>query len=192
MRQRLILASTSSARRALMDSLHVPYEAMAPGVGEELPPDISARDAVAMLALRKAGAIQQRFPEALVLGADQLVTIDGELLGKPLDRSAARIQLLRLSGRTHEIVTGLALLGPGVDERAVDVVRMTLFPLPGEEIERYLDTGEWEGCAGAYRVESAGQALFADLGGDRTSVQGLPMLQVVRMLRKVGFPFFER
>lgn len=192
MRQRLILASTSSARRALMDSLRVPYEAVAPGVEEDVPAGTAAPDAVAMLALRKARAVQQRFPEALVLGADQLVTVDGELLGKPADRAAARRQLQRLSGRTHEIVTGLALLGPGVDERAVDVVRMTLFPLPPEEIERYLATGEWEGCAGGYRVEAAGQALFAEIGGDRTSVQGLPMLQVVRMLRKVGFPFFER
>jgi septum formation protein len=190
MPHRLILASTSSARRALMDSLRIPYEAVSPGVEEDVPVGTSAHDAVALLSVRKARAVQQRHPDALVLGADQLVALDGERLGKPPDRAAARRQLQRMAGRTHEIVTGLALLGPGIDERAVDVVRMTLYPLSAEELERYLDTGEWEGCAGSYRVEAAGQALFSDIAGDRTSVQGLPMLHVVRMLRKAGVPLF--
>lgn len=188
----LILASTSSARRALMDALGVPYEAVAPGVDEDVPPGTSARDAVALLSFRKAQAVRARRPEALVLGADQLVAFGGQVLGKPADRDAARRQLGMLLGQTHEILTGLCLVGPGVDERTVDVARMTLFPLPAEELERYLDLEEWRGCAGGYRVESQGQALFSAIDGDRTSVQGLPMLPVVRMLRKAGVRFFDR
>lgn len=187
----LFLASTSAARRALLDSLGLPYQAVAPGVDEDLSPGLSAREAVALLSHRKARAVQARHPGALVLGADQLVEVGGELLGKPEDRAAARRQLLRLSGRSHEIVTGLTLLGPGLDERVVDVVRMTLYPLAPDELERYLDLEEWRGCAGGYRVEAAGQALFSHIEGDRTSVQGLPMLEVVRLLRRAGVSFFQ-
>jgi len=186
----LLLASTSAARRSLMDGLGVPYEAVAPGVDEDVPPGTPARDAVALLALRKAQAVRARRPDALVLAADQLVSFNGQTFGKPVDREAARRQLTLLLGQTHEILTGLCLLGPGVDERTVDVARMSVYPLSGEELERYLALDEWKGCAGSYRVEGRGQALFSNIEGDRTSVQGLPMLPVVRMLRSAGVPFF--
>jgi len=187
---RLLLASTSPARRALMDALGVPYQAEAPGVDEQVPPGTPVEQATAMLARRKAEAVARANPDALVLGADQLVELDGDALGKPPDEASALRQLQALSGRSHRIVTGVCLLGPaaGVDLREVDVVVMTLFPLPEEELRRYVATGEWRGCAGGYRVEGRGQALFQDIQGDRTSVQGLPMLRVVRMLRRAGAP----
>ena len=188
----LILASTSPARRALMDALGLPYEALAPGVDEEVPTGTSAQDTVAMLALRKAQAVRARRPDALVLAADQLVAFEGHVLGKPANREAARRQLSLLLGHTHQIMTGLCLLGPEVDERVTDVARMTMYPLPPDELERYLDLEEWRGCAGSYRVESRGQALFSEIDGDRTSVQGLPMQPVVRLLRMAGVEFFER
>jgi septum formation protein len=187
----LILASTSSARRALMDALHIPYRAVAPGVDEQVPPGTLVRDAVAQLAERKAQAVRARFPDALVIGCDQLVSLDGEALGKPANRERAKAQLERLSGRAHQIVTGLCLVGPGVHERHVEETRLTLYPLSEGELERYLDLGEWEGCAGSYRVESAGQALFSSIEGDRTNVQGLPMVPLVRLLRQTGWQFFH-
>ena len=186
----LILASTSSARRALMDGLALPYRAEAPGVDEDVPPTLSAREAVLLLAERKARAVQQRHPGAWVLGADQLVEVDGEVIAKPATREAARAQLGKLLGRTHAICTGVCLLGPGHAARAVEVAQLTFYPVGPEELERYLDTGEWEGCAGSYRVEGQGQALLRALEGDRSNVQGLPMLTVVRMLRDAGFAFF--
>ena len=187
----IILASTSPARRALMQSLRVRFRSEAPGVEEDFPPGTPARDAVAMLAMRKARAVYERNPSALVVGCDQLAAIDDDALGKPADRHAARDQLLRLSGRTHQIVTGLCVLGPGVRELEVDVAHLTLFPLAPDEIERYLDLGEWEGCAGGYRVEGAGQALFREIHGDRSAVMGLPMVRLVNALRRVGWRFFE-
>jgi len=189
----LILASTSSARRALMDGLGVPYRAESPGVDEDVSPTLSAREAVQVLALRKARAVHARHPEAWVIGADQLVQVEGEVLSKPADRDAARRQLGKLLGHTHDICTGVCLVGPGGHiAEALEVSRLTFYPVSAEELERYLDLGEWEGCAGSYRVEGAGQALLARLEGDRTNVQGLPMLTVVRMLREAGFTFFER
>lgn len=187
----LILASTSGARRALMDSLGVRYRTVAPGVGEEVPAGTSAQAAVAMLAHRKAAAVFAQNPQALVIGSDQLVSADGEVLGKPPDRDRARAQLQKLSGRSHQIVTGVCLLGPGIDERHVDVATLTLYPLTADEVEGYLDTREWEGCAGGYRVEARGQALFSRIDGDRTGVRGLPMVALVGMLRRAGVRFFE-
>jgi septum formation protein len=175
-----------------MDALGVPYRAEAPGVEEVVPPTLSAREAVRLLAERKARAVHARHPHAWVLGADQLVEVAGTVLAKPADREAARAQLRRLLGRTHEILTGVCLLGPGGARlEALEVSRLTFYPLAEEELERYLELGEWQGCAGSYRVEGAGQALLASLEGDRTNVQGLPMLAVVRLLREAGFTFFE-
>ncbi|WP_224243370.1 Maf family protein [Hyalangium gracile] len=188
----LYLASTSSARRALMDGLGLPYQAEAPGVDEDVSPTLSAREAVQLLAARKARAVHARHPEAWVIGADQLVQVGTEVLAKPEDRDAARRQLGKLLGQTHDICTGVCLVGPGGHvAEALEVSRLTFYPLRPEELERYLDLGEWRGCAGSYRVEGAGQALLARLEGDRTNVQGLPMLTVVRMLREAGFSFFE-
>jgi len=189
----LILASTSSARRALMDGLGLPYRAEAPGVDEAVSPHLSAEEAVRELASRKAHAVQRRHPEAWVLGADQLVEVGGEILSKPEDRGAARAQLGKLLGRTHAIHTGVCLVGPGghVSE-AAETARLTFHALAADELERYLDLEEWVGCCGSYRVEGAGQALLERLDGDRANVQGLPMVTVVRLLRRAGFRFFER
>jgi septum formation protein len=152
--------------------------------------------AVTLLAERKARAVLERERHAgmrlLVVGCDQLVSLDGEALGKPVDRDAARAQLARLSGRTHEIMTGLCLVDAERSDVEVDVARLTLFPLTTDEIERYLDLREWEGCAGGYRVEGRGQALFSEIDGDRSAVMGLPMLRLVRGLRRRGWRFFDR
>lgn len=182
----IILASTSSARRALMDGLGVAYRAEAPGVDEEVAPETHARDAVAELAQRKAKAVAARHPGAWVIGSDQLGWFGGERLGKPANRDAARRQLSAMAGATHELWTGVCLVGPSHVEVVVDVARITLYPLGEDELERYLDTGEWEGCAGSYRIEGRGQALMSAIEGDRTSIQGLPMLPLVAMLRRAG------
>ncbi|NVJ27592.1 septum formation protein Maf [Myxococcus sp. AM011] len=189
----LILASTSSARRALMDGLGLPYRTSSPGVDETVAPHLSAKEAVRELAARKARAVHARHPDAWVLGADQLVEVAGEALTKPEDRDAARTQLGKLLGHTHDIHTGVCLVGPdGHLEEAVETARLTFHAVTPDELERYLDLNEWEGCCGSYRVEGAGQALLARLEGDRSNVQGLPMVTVVRLLRRAGFSFFER
>jgi septum formation protein len=185
----LLLASTSSARRALMDALLLPYRALSPGVEEEVPPGTPVRQAVQQLAERKARAVAARHPQALVLGADQLVEVEGEVLGKPADLAQARSQLRRVLGRTHSI-TGVCLLGPGHLALHVEETRLTLYPLAEEELERYLALGEWEGSAGSYRVEGAGLGLVSRMEGELTNVRGLPMVAVVRMLRAAQVPFF--
>jgi septum formation protein len=184
--QPLVLASTSPARQALLRALGIPFLAVAPGVDESLPRGTGVEEAVRLLAERKARAVASLHPEALVLGADQLGEVDGRLLGKPANRDEARLQLRALSGRTHRLVTGVCLVGSGQEATVIEEARLTLFALREAEVEAYLDTGEWEGCAGGYRVEGRGQALFARIEGDRTCVQGLPMQVVVRLLRGRG------
>ena len=155
---------------------------------EDVPAGTPGEAAVRMLALRKARAVAARHPEALVLGADQLAEVDGRALGKPGSREEARAQLGSLLGRSHRLLTAVALVGGGEEQLELDVVTLRFHPVSADELERYLDTGEWQGCAGGYRIEGRGQALVDTLEGDRTSVQGLPMLPLVRMLRARGFP----
>ncbi len=186
----LVLASTSSARRALMEGLGLPFRAVAPEVEEVVAPGTPASHAVALLAERKARAVYARFPRALIIGSDQLVSLQGQPLGKPPDAAAARAQLASLRGKTHDIFTGVSIIGPGFVVTEVDSARLTVLPLTDAEVEGYVATGEWQGCAGGYRVEGRGQAIFQRIEGDRSAIQGLPMQRVTRILREAGVQFF--
>ncbi|MDP2275324.1 MAG: Maf family protein [Archangium sp.] len=188
--EELLLASTSSGRRALMEGLGLPFRAVAPGVDEDVPPGTAPEHAVAMLAERKARAVFDRFPRALVIGSDQLVSLQGETLGKPENEAAARKQLGSLRGKTHEILTGVCVMGAGFVQTEVDTARLSVLPLSDEELDGYVATGEWQGCAGGYRVEARGQALFERIDGDRAAIQGLPMQRLTRLLREAGVKFF--
>lgn len=188
----LILASTSPARRRLMDSLRLPYRAVAPRVDERVSRGMKAESIVRRLAYLKAAAVHERHPRAIVIGADQLASVSGNVLHKPSNRAEARRQLQQLSGRSHRISTGLCVLGPGIDERHVEISRLTLYRIGADALERYLDLEEWRGCAGGYRIEGAGLALFSRVEGDWTNVQGLPMILLVRLLRNAGIVFFPR
>lgn len=186
----LVLASTSPARKALLHGLGLPFRAEAPGVDEAFAPELTPAQAVAVLAERKARAVWARHAQALVIGSDQLVGLDGKPVGKPPDAKAAHAQLSALAGRTHEIFTAVCVVGPGFLCTEVDVARLTVWPLTPAELDAYVATSEWEGCAGSYRVEGRGQALFKDVQGDRTGIQGLPMTRLVRLLREAGVQFF--
>lgn len=111
-------------------------------------------------------------------------------MGKAPDEVTARRQLRSLRGKTHEILTGLCIVGQGFVMNEVDAARMTVLPLSDAEVDGYLATGEWKGCAGGYRIEGIGQTIFSRIDGDRTSIQGLPMQRVVRALREAGLRFF--
>ena len=184
----LLLASTSPSRQRLLAALGLPFQTVSPGVDESVAAGTPVELSVRTLAQRKARAVAGLYPDALVLGADQLGELDGRALGKPASREAAGVQLRALSGRSHRLLTAVCLLGPGREETVVDEARLTLFRLSDAEVEAYLDTGEWQGCAGSYRVEGRGQALFERIEGDRTSIEGLPMQVVVRLLRQRGIP----
>lgn len=188
----LVLASTSPARRALLEQVGLPFVAESPGVEEHLDP---AADPVAQardLALRKALAVAARHPDAIVVGADQVLVLEGRALGKPRDEAEARAQLSAMSGATHALVTGVAVVGGGRIWQGDEATRLRVRALEPEEIEAYLSTGEWRGCAGGYRVEGRGLALFESIEGDWTNVLGLPMPLLLGELRRRGVPLFPR
>lgn len=186
----LVLASTSAARKRLLTTLGVPFRVVDPEVNENVPAEMPVRQAVATLAERKARAVYRKHPNCLVVGSDQMVAFEGKALGKPPDAATAMAQLLAMVGKSHEVVTGLCVIGPGFLECEVDVAKLTMAPLERGPLERYVETGEWRGCAGGYRVEGRGQALFSEIDGDRTGIEGLPMALLVRLLREAQVQFF--
>ena len=186
----LILASTSPFRARLLTDAGIPFEAMKPGVDEIADPSLDPAALALSFARQKAEALWTRFPDRLVLGCDQTLEIDGRLLRKPANRDEARSELAALSGRTHQLHSALWLCrrSPHLALHTISTVRLTMYPLTAAELESYLDTGEWQGCAGAFRIESKGLQLFEAIDGDYHAVIGLPMTALIRMLRQAGEP----
>lgn len=184
---RLILASASPRREELLRRLGMPFTVVPSDLPEQLPagpPDESAR----ALALAKARAVAGRIGSGVVLGADTLVVLGGGALGKPRGPDDARRMLRALSGRTHEVITGVALVeAPGGRETSTAVVTQVRMARYGEEeIEAYLATGEPFDKAGAYAIQAAGSRLVAHLDGCYTNVVGLPLTTTRRLLAEWG------
>jgi septum formation protein len=186
----LILASTSRYRSALLSRLGVPFTAEAPLVderaisgGELSPPALAAR-----LARAKAESLRPRWPRAVILGSDQVCACEGEILHKPGDAISAQRQLQRLAGKPHHLLTAVALVhGDDVYEHT-DVTTLWMRPLSPGEIERYVAADQPLDCAGSYKLEERGIALFERIeSADHTAIVGLPLLAVARMLRECGF-----
>ena len=187
---KLVLASTSKYRRALLDRLGLSYTSHAPKVDEEaVAPELSV-DAVAMqLARDKAQSVAAACPDAHIIGSDQLVDLDGERLGKPGSIEKAEEQLRRLSGREHRLITAVALLHPnGTVETALDIHLMRLRALTDAEVHRYVQRERPIDCAGSYKIESLGISLVESIEGkDFTAIVGLPLIALCKLLRDAGF-----
>ena len=187
----LILASGSPHRRALLERLGIPFRAIVPPVDEEdlkhTAPSRSPRDLAEFLADAKAEAVARDHPEAIVVGSDQLVAFDGAILGKPGSFEAACDQLARLAGTTHELVTALTVRHRDARHRHTNVTLMTMRPLDPEAIARVVRADASWDCAGAYKIESRGIALFERIETDDfTAIIGLPLIALVDVLRLCG------
>ncbi len=145
-------------------------------------------DLVVQLALAKAQALRPQFPGALLLGADQVAVTGNLILGKPGSSERAVEQLLQLAGGEHRLVTGLALWDDREqrEHTAVVVRNLRMRELTRTEAEEYVRRDSPEGCAGSYRIESLGIALFEHIDGDSSGVVGLPLMAVSRLLREAG------
>jgi septum formation protein len=169
----LILASRSPQRRAILQRLGIDFEVVDVEVEE-----VAAGPAAEVArtnALRKAEAGAVARPGKTVLGVDTVVALDGEIFGKPASAEDAAATLKRLSGRTHEVVSGLALLATDNRQVVHEVTTVTFRELPDELIERYVKTGEWSGRAGGYAIQEQGGALVRSIAGDYLNVVGLPV-----------------
>jgi septum formation protein len=186
----LILASGSPRRRELLSELVVPFAVIVSDVSEDLDPALTPVEQAVALAERKARAVAATVARGLVLGADTIVVLDGNILGKPVDDADACRILRRLSGRPHEVITGVALVdaASGGTRSAAVTSTVHVRPLANEEIAAYVASGEPRDKAGAYAIQGLGAALIDRHDGSYTNVVGLPLDEVVALLREAGLP----
>ncbi|MFM2090184.1 MAG: hypothetical protein RLZZ127_673 [Planctomycetota bacterium] len=187
----LILASTSPYRRALMDRLGLPYACERPRCDEEAlkDPALPARALAERLAEAKAASVAAVCPGAVVIGSDQVCALDDAILHKPGDRERTVAQLLRLQGRSHRLITAVSLHHPGGALRHTEEVVLHMRPLDRAAAERYADADRPFDCAGAYKLERRGIALFRRIdAADHDSIVGLPLLWLADALIGLGYP----
>ena len=172
----LILASTSPQRRAILEQLRIPFDVVAPRYDEEpgVDPVEHARG--------KARSVADGAGGRPVLGVDTEVSCGGRLFGKPRDAEDAAEMLDALSGRTHEVVSGLCLLTPSWEEVGREVTRVTFRTLTPRDVGAYVASGEWEARAGAYAIQGVGASLVERIEGDYLNVVGLPATLLVHLL----------
>ena len=183
----LILASASPRRRELMGLITKEFTVRVSAADESLAPGTAPGEAVEELALRKARAVYGRLgpgEEALVVGSDTVVAVDGRILGKPRDRAECLRMLGLLSGREHTVYTGAALVGPGICRSFREEAAVEFWPLSREEMEWYASTPEPYDKAGGYGVQGYGALLVRGIRGDFYTVMGLPVSRLWRELRK--------
>lgn len=186
MRQPLILASSSPRRRELLSRVGLPYEIFVPDVDESCA--LPADQAVLELSRRKAHAVSALHPRRYTLAADTLVSVDGQILGKPADVPDARRMLHLLSGRTHDVFTGVTLISTSGDIfSGLDSSRVTFSSMTDADIDAYIATGEPMDKAGAYAVQGAASFWIHRLEGSPSGVIGLPLDLVRRLLLQSGY-----
>jgi septum formation protein len=182
----LVLASSSPQRRAILIQVGLPFEVVAPTY-EEVPLVGSSEEIVRTRALGKARSVALHRPGRLVLGIDTEVSVeDGAVAGKPASPAEAAAMLRRLAGRAHRVHSGLALVGPALEDVSVAMTEVRLRPLTAAEIDDYVATGEWEGRAGGYAIQGAGAALVERIDGCYTNVVGLPAGLLAERLEALG------
>ncbi len=184
----LFLASKSPRRRELLARLGVAFEVIDIDVPEQRIAGEDAPEYVLRVARDKAraGFAQGSNARALVLGSDTEVVLDDEVFGKPRDADDAAAMLGRLSGRTHQVISAVVLVHAQGEAHAVSYSDVAFAPLTREQIARYVESGEYEGKAGAYGIQGQAEALVERLGGSYSGVMGLPLYETGRLLAGFG------
>ncbi len=185
---RIILASTSTYRRQLLERLRLPFVCEAPRIEEIQHVGESVESMVARLARDKAAAIARLHPAALVIGSDQAASLGGRALGKPGDPERAIEQLLHCAGQRVQFHTAVCLLGPdGAERGALDTTTVRFRALDEAEIRRYVEVEMPIDCAGSFKCEGLGISLFEGIDSeDPTALVGLPLIALCRLLREAG------
>ena len=186
---KLVLASTSPFRRELLSKLGLSFDTDSPDIDETALAEETPEQLVARLAEQKARAVSQRHPDSLIIGSDQVAVIDGKIIGKPGDHEKAMTQLRCASGKTVRFLTGLCLFNSANDHKQVVVEPFDVVfrSLSDSQIDNYLRAEQPYNCAGSFKSEGMGIALFERLNGDDpNSLIGLPLIRLIRMLEQEG------
>ncbi len=178
----LLLASTSPQRRAILQQLGLPFDAVVPHYEEHDPPDADPVELARRHAQGKARSVADLAGDRPVLGVDTTVVCGGRVYGKAEGPEEAAVMLEALGGATHEVVSGLCLLTSAWEELHTETTRVTFRPLTARDIATYVGSGEWEGRAGAYAIQGLGATLVERIEGDYLNVVGLPAATLVRLL----------
>ncbi len=185
----LILGSSSPYRKALLEKLALPFECFSPDIDESHAPGESPIQLVERLAIDKARETAVMYPEALIIGSDQVAVLDGKIIGKPADHASAIKQLEEASGREVNLYTGLCLYnaGTGTIQHSVESYSVVFRELNHQQIERYLEKDQPYNCAGSLKSETLGIAMLRKLEGeDPNTLIGLPLIRLVDMLLVEG------
>jgi MAF protein len=191
---KLVLGSTSPFRKALLERLHIDFECDSPDIDETPLPDEAIEDMVVRLAIAKAQAISARHPDSLIIGSDQSAVLNGEKLSKPGNFENAFKQLTRASGQKITFQTGLCLLNTSTGNVQSNCVPYTVVfkELTPDMIENYLRKEEPYNCAGSFKSEALGIALFERFeGDDPNALIGLPLIELVNFLGNEGFSILD-
>jgi septum formation protein len=185
----VILASQSPRRRELLTLIGIPHEVRPADIDERyLPGEVPAAHAE-RLAREKAATIGRTEPDAVVIGSDTIVVVDGDVLGKPTDEAHAVAMLNRLSGRSHTVMTAVAIRWRGEERSAVEEVEVTFGVLDDARIRAYVATGEPMDKAGAYGIQGYGATIVERVDGDYFSVMGLPLFRLTRLMDELGLRY---
>ncbi len=184
----VVLASGSPRRKEILEDLKLQFSVEVSDVDESPLPTEKPQDLAKRLAILKGSKIAASNPAHLVIGADTIVAVDGETMGKPAGKEDAKIMLKKLSGKTHKVFTGISftLLDEHLLESAVCKTDVTFKSLSDKTINEYLTTGEYEGKAGAYAIQGKGKELIAYYEGSFSNVVGLPAAEILKFVRSFG------
>ncbi len=186
----LVLASRSPRRAQLLGMLGLAFDVAPADVDEMLLPGEEPKAHAERLAREKALAVAPRWPDALVVGSDTVVVVDGDVLGKPRDEEHAVAMLMRLQGRVHTVETGIAVAYDGEHAlAALESVAVTFRAFDGQTAQEYVRTGEPMDKAGAYGIQGLGSTLVERIEGDYFAVMGLPVVRLVRLLDQIGWRY---
>lgn len=183
---RVILASQSPRRRELLQLVGIPHTVQPADVDETYRPNEEPLAHAQRLAREKAATVAAANPDALVIGSDTIVVVDGDVLGKPRDEAHAAQMLTRLSGRSHVVMTAVAVRYGNRERSAVEVVGVTFHPLAVEDIQAYIATREPMDKAGAYGIQGYGATIVERVDGDYFAVMGLPLQRMIRLMGELG------
>jgi nucleoside triphosphate pyrophosphatase len=185
----IVLASGSPRRRQLLEMLRIPFRVIPPDVDEHVLPGEKPHDYVTRLSRAKAQAVVQRAPGEVILAADTTVVLGGKIFEKPTSPTNAVEMLEQLQGKTHDVLTAVAVAENGRLEQALDVSRVTFRPNSRKTLEEYVATGEPLDKAGAYAIQGLGAPLIERVEGDFFGVMGLPLRLALDLLAKFDRPY---
>jgi septum formation protein len=194
----MILASTSIYRKNLLASTGLSFQSVSPLLDEEsekarlISDRLTPLQMAQKLAFLKGSSLLSAHPAATIISADQIVSLNGHILGKTQNLNQALEQLLQLNYKTHELITSVCLWHEGLVYQHTDISRLTMKELTRQELANYIQLDQTMDCAGSYKIESRGLALFASIQcEDFSAIQGLPMIWLTNKLKELGYEFFK-